>query len=120
MTEINDHINELVRIDEKLKELRAKIKRYMDRKKELSNSIATYMKNNKLDGIKCKKLGLTIKAENGATSKRKAISKQKEDLRKELLSHGLRLNEEEIDKLMTTLRGEQEDKMKLTIKKLVT
>lgn len=119
MVEIKDKMKELVRVNDKLSELRVKTKRYTDRKKELENDIATYIKNNKLGGLKSRETGYRVIAESVKGTKRKPKKEQREDLRTALLNKGVRFGDDELDDLLSKLKTEGEDKIKIKLKKII-
>lgn len=116
-SEIKSKIQELLKIEEKLKELRGKIKKYTDRKNNLMTELGTYMTNNGHSGIKCKELGCTILAENTIKTNRKTKNKQKEALRLQLLENGIRMGDDALEDLLKSIKGEAEDHVKIKIKK---
>ena len=113
---ITNTVVELNKINKEIQRHRIEIKKLNDRKILLDNEIKDFLKSKDQPGLKYQ--GIAVMLEDGVKHKYKKKDDKKKDCCDLLRECGIHNTEDVFNKLLTALKGEEEQMIKLKIKKL--
>jgi hypothetical protein len=116
MSQISNTVTELNKINQEIKRHRADIKKLNERKAILDNEIKDFLNQKNQPGLKYQ--GVAIVMEDATKHKYKKKDDKKKDCCELLRDYGINNPEDAFEKILSSLKGEEETMTKLKIKKL--
>jgi hypothetical protein len=114
MSEIVASVNELSELNKELKRLRDDTRKINKRKKEIENTIKTYLESHNQPGVKYKNIAIIAEP----IQKRTAVKKTEKSniISSTLSAYGIHAKQNLVDELMDRLKGDLEDGIKIKVK----
>lgn len=113
---ITNTVSELNKINKEIQRYRLEIKKLNERKTVLDNEIKEFLKTKDQPGLKYQ--GVAVILEDGVKHKYKKKDEKKRDCCDVLREYGIENPEDAFNKIVESLKGEEEQTTKLKIKKL--
>lgn len=113
---ITNTVTELNKINQEIQRHRKEIKKLNERKTILDNEIKDFLQSKEQPGLKYQ--GVAIVLEDSVKHKYKKKDDKKKDCCDLLSEYGIQNTEDVFSKIINTLKGEEEQTVKLKIKKL--